>query len=188
MRLHTCWNWQLIFIKFQSLVMIKYCRNSISLHMLMWGWILNVRLQIAQEFQILVDLVILFWTMDEILIKAEELRGGNIIQVFPSCPIRILFYFLKWTAAPPGFVPCVHNPAGTSPVSKAQMRQIAPLVFCSNLTAQIEARQPLLDSRSAGSSWEPLAKNSLTLNSLDYGPSGIEGHPSQKEDGNGNRC
>lgn len=78
-----------------------------------------VRLQIAQEFHSLVDLVILFWIMDEIL-KGEELRKGNIIQVFPSCPVRILFRFLKCTATPhPGFVFCVHNPAGTSPISKA---------------------------------------------------------------------
>lgn len=79
------------------------------------------------------------------------------------------------------------------------MRQIVPLVFCFDLPAtalaplfpketQIEVRQLLLDPRSAGSSWDPQAKNSPILYSLGHGPSGIEGHPSQEEDGSGNRC
>lgn len=110
-----------------------------------------------------------------------------------------MFSFLKYTAIAPGFVPCVHNPVGRSLISKAHMRQIVPLVICFDLQAtalvpllpeetQIEVRQLLLDPRSAGFSWDPPDKNSSMLNSPGHGPSGIEGHPSQEEDGSGNRC
>lgn len=58
--------------------MVKYCVNAVSLFILMWGLIPKVRLQIAQEFHILVDRGDFVLNMNKILIKGEELRRGKI--------------------------------------------------------------------------------------------------------------
>lgn len=110
----------------------------------MWGLILNVRLQIAQEFHILDDLG------DSVLNsgwnthqrgRAKEGQNNSLIYFMSSKkPVLLLkVYCYLHIAKLLGFVPCVHNPAGMSPTGKAHLRQIASPVFLLWLT-----HQPLL--------------------------------------------
>lgn len=89
----------------------------------------NVRLQTAQEFHIVADLG------DSVLNnernthrrrRAKEGQNNSIISLMPTKePVLLTEVY----ATPPNSAPCVHNPAGTSPVGKAHLRQVGLPVF-----------------------------------------------------------